>query len=371
MDAIREFLRRVWFIFQKEFLATVKDPRSAAVLIAPVFLQCILFGYVANYNVNNVPYVVLDNSRSKASTDLLAKLDGSGVFTRVANVTNETQIADYIDQDKVLIALNIEREFAKHIENGQTAKVQVIMDGRNSTTAGVAGGYVSSIVSEYNKQLAGGKSAIDIQTRVWYNENEITQWTFLTAMTPMLCVSQILMLAGLCVARERENGTFDMLLVTPLTTMQILWGKALPPIIIGMLQSMVAVGLCEVWFHVPMMGSLWVLFLTLLIFMISIVGLGLCISAVSNTMQQVMVYAMIVMLPMNLLSGMSTPVRNMPQFMQYFTYVNPLRFAIDGVRRIYLAGATFDELIMNFVPMLCVAVVTLPLAAWMFRNKLS
>ena len=371
MDELREFIRKVWFIFQKELLATIKDPKSAAVLIAPVFLQCILFGYVANYNLNNVPYVVLDNSHSKYSSDLLAKLDGSGVFTRIDNISSEKQIAEYIDEDKVLVALNIEREFAKHIEKGETAKVQVITDGRNSTTAGLAASYVSSIVSAYNTQLQGGKSLVEVRTRVWYNENEITQWNFLTAMTPMLCVSQILMLAGLCVARERENGTFDQLLVTPLTSMQILIGKALPPMVMGMFQASIAVIICKLWFQVPMMGSVWLLFFTLAIFMLSIVGLGLCISAVSDTMQQVMVYAMVVMLPMNLLSGMSTPVSNMPQLLQYFTYVNPLRFAIDGVRRIYLAGATFDQLVGNYIPMLCVAAVTMPLAAWMFRNKLQ
>ncbi len=371
MEAVREFFRKVWFIFQKELLATVKDPRSAAVLIVPIFMQCLIFGYVANYNINDVPYVVLDNSRSKASTELLAKLDGSGVFHRVANITSEKEIAEYIDEDKVLLALNIEREFAKHLEQGGTAQIQVITDGRNSTTAGIVSGYVGTIVADYNKKLTGGKSIVDVITRVWYNENEITQWSFLTSMTPMLCVSQILMLAGLCVARERENGTFDQLLVTPLTSTQILWGKALPPVVIGMFQSSIAVIICELWFHVPMRGSVLLLFLTLTIFMFSIVGLGLCISAISNSMQQVMVYAMIVMLPLNLLSGMATPVSNMPELLQYLTYINPLRFAIDGVRRIYLAGATFEQLLPNFLPMLLVAAVTLPLAGWMFRNKLS
>lgn len=371
MEALKIYLRKVFYIFQKELLATIKDPKSAAVLVVPVILQCFVFGYVANYNLENVPYVVVDHSKSAVSRDVLARLDGSGIFHKLAELDNENQIAEFIDKGDALVALSFEHEFARKIEHGETAKLQVIADGRNSTTAGSAIGYISSIVSAYNAKLNSASSAVTIKTRVWYNENELSQWTFLASLMPILCLTQILVLAGLCVARERENGTFDQLLVTPLTSMQIMLGKALSPMLIGLVQGLVALGICRLWFKLPLQGSFWLLIFTLLLFMLSIVGIGLCVSAVSSTMQQVMVYVMVIMLPMNLLSGLSTPVSNMPELLQYFTYINPLRFAIDAVRRIYLAGATFSELSMDFIPMLCVAVLTLPVATWLFRNKLS
>ena len=370
-DNFSLLLRRVLFMIRKELLATLKDPKSRAILVFPALVQTFLFGYVATYNLDEAPYAVLDQSRSYYSAELLAKMDGSGIFKRVRTLDSSSQISDCIDSGDAVLILNINPEFAKQISAGQAAPVQIITDGRNTMTGGLASAYAASIIAEYNKQLQNGQSLIDVKTITWYNPNQITRWSFLAAIMPMMSFSQVMMLAGLSVAREREAGTFDQLLVTPLGPMEILIGKAVPPILIGLVQSSIVLSIAVFWFKVRFVGSLFTLYLTLLIFLVSCVGIGLSISAVSDSMQQVMVYCFVVMLPVMLLSGMATPVRNMPEVLQWFTYINPLRFAIDAVRRIYIEGATLLTIAPNYIPMLAVACITLPTAGWMFRNKLS
>lgn len=371
MEALRAFWRRIKFIITKELLATLKDPKTKTILVVPVILQCLLFGYGATFNLDKVPYAVLDHSRSQASTELLARLDGSGIFERTRTLTSSSQIADSIDSDDALLVLVFEPRFADKLAAGETAEVQVIMDGRNSTTAGVAANYVSTIVADYNTHIHEDRTLLEVQSIAWFNPNLITRWMFIPSMLAMLSLSQVLMLAGLSVAREREQGTFDQLLVTPLSPMEILIGKAIPPILIGLMQSTFVLLIALFWFEIPLAGSALHIYLTLLVFLISCVGIGLSISAISSNMQQVMVYCFVLLMPMNLLSGLATPVRNMPELLQYFTYINPLRFAIDSIRRIYLEGAGLADIGLNFIPMLLVAAVTLPTAAWLFRNKLS
>ena len=194
---------------------------------------------------------------------------------------------------------------------------------------------------------------------------------FLPSLIPMLALTQVLILAGLSVARERENGTFDQLLVTPLTPLEILIGKAVPPILIGLVQASLMLCLVLFWFKIHLVGSLAVLYLTISIFLVSCVGLGLSISAVAKNMQQVMVYCFLFLLPMILLSGLATPIRNMPPVLQYITYINPMRFAIDAVRRVYIEGASLAAVSPDLLPMVVITLVTMPFAAWMFRNKLG
>jgi ABC-2 type transport system permease protein len=191
------------------------------------------------------------------------------------------------------------------------------------------------------------------------------------AMIAALSMLQTLLLAALSVAREREQGTFDQLLVTPLTPIQIMIGKALPAILVGLIQSTIILLIIRFWFQIPMEGSYWLLYLGLVSFTGAAVGIGLSISALSVSMQQAMLYTFLIIMPLMLLSGLLTPVRNMPAILQVVTYVNPLRFGIDMVRRIYLEGAVFSDIAFNFVPLLAVTAVTLPLAAWLFRNRLA
>lgn len=371
MGNIMLHLRRILFIIRKEMLATLKDPKNRIILTLPVIVQSLLFGYVASYNLDSVDYAVLDLSRSRYSEELISGLNGSGIFKRVATLGNTSQIAPFIDGRKANIVIVIGNDFADKITAGKIAPVQVITDGRNTMTSGIAAGYISSVVAEYNNRLHGGRQLLHIDSMVWYNPNLISRWGFLAALMPMVSLTQVMILAGLSVAREKENGTFDQLMVTPLLPMEILIGKAIPPLLIGMAQSFIVLAIAVIWFKVALVGSLFTLALIMAVFLLSCVGIGLSISAVAKNMQQVIVYNFVVLLPIMLLSGMATPVRNMPTVLQYFTYINPMRFAIDGVRRVYIEGASLSMIASDFIPMLIVAAVTMPLAAWMFRHKLG
>lgn len=369
MDELRAFLRKVKFIIKKELLATLKDPSSRTILFVPVIMQTMLFGYAATFNLEEAQYALLDQSRSVYSTELVARIEGSGVFQRTQTLNSTAEIAQAIDTDAAMLVVNIPPDFADKLAAGENAEVQVITDGRNSSTSGIAAGYINNIVAAYNEARLGGK-VLDIETIAWYNPNLITRWMFLPALMPLMCLSQVMMLAGFSVAREREKGTFDQLLVTPLTPTIILIGKAIPPILIGLGQATFALLIICFWFNVKLVGSLFTLYLLLLVFMTSCVGIGLSISAISDNMQQVMVYCFMLLMPINLLSGVTTPIRNMPEILQYVTLVNPLRFATEAVRRIFLEGSDLGTIAYAFVPMLILTAITMPLAGWFFRNKL-
>ena len=371
MDAFLATLAQIGALIRKELLALFKEPSSRALLFMPALMQSLLFGYGATYDLTNVPYAVLDQSRGAASTQLLARLDGTGVFHRAATLAAPAQIAQVIDGNKALMVLSIPSDFEQRLNAGQSAPLQMILDGRNSSTAGSASAYVGSIVASYNASLGGGAPEVSIERRAWFNPNLESRWNMMPAMIGALSMLQTLLIAALSVAREREQGTFDQLLVTPLTPFQILIGKAIPAILIGLLQSTIIFLVIRFWFQIPMNGSVALLYAGLLVFNIAAVGVGLSVSAVSLNMQQAMLYTFLLIMPLMLLSGLLTPVKNMPEVLQIATYVNPLRFGMAIVRRVYLEGAGLADIWTNFIPLLAMGAISLPLAAWLFRHRLS
>lgn len=370
MASLIDYIARIIALCRKELLTLLKDPSSRAILFAPALMQSLLFGYGATCDLTYAPFAVLDQSRGAAATELLARLDGTGVFKRIATLTTTDQIAPMIDSGDVLIAISIPSDFESRLRSGQQAALQVILDGRNSSTAGLAASYIAAIVASFNQSL-GITSAIAVESRSWFSPNLESRWNIMPALVAALSMLQTLLVSALSVAREREQGTFDQLLVTPLTPLQILIGKAVPSILIGLLQSTIIFLVILFWFQIPMNGSVWLLYLGLVSFTVASVGIGLSISAVSLNMQQAMLYTFMLIMPLMLLSGLLTPVRNMPQILQIATYVNPLRFGVDMVRRVYLEGAEIGDIAFDFLPLLGVAAVTLPLASWLFRNRLA
>ncbi|MEJ5037478.1 ABC transporter permease [Acinetobacter johnsonii] len=371
MATLMRWFRYLWVLTRKEFLAILADPANRVTLIAPVFIQAVLFGYAASYDVNHVDYAVLDQSRSQSSQQVLAHLDGSGIFKRTADLQNNQQIQQVINDRTALAVITIPADFEDKLNNQEFSPIQVILDGRNSSTASMAGSYISSVVGQVNQERLGPNSAITVQARTWYNPNVESRWGIMPSLIATLSMMQTLLLSALSVAREREQGTFDQLLVTPYTTTQIMIGKAIPPIIIGVIQSSIILAIILFWFQIPMNGSLTLLYFGLFAFNIAVVGVGLSISAIALNMQQAMLYTFFLIMPLTLLSGLLTPVQNMPEALNWLTYANPLRFGIDLVQRVYLEGASFAQVKWDFVPMLILAIITLPLAAWLFRNRLS
>ncbi len=370
-----EAILRVLALIHKELLAILKDPRSRVSLFLPPVLQCLIFGYAATYDLNNVPYAVLDQDRSAASYELLASLDGSGVFHRVAQLRNQTDIKPVIDQETALLVIVIGQDFQRRLAAGLPANVQVIADGRNSNTAGTALGYLGAIVDSFNANWAANHGApqppLQVTMRAWYNANLETRWYMIPALIGTLTFLQTLLLTAMSVAREREQGTFDQLLVTPFRPFEIMIGKAVPSVLIGLIQATLILLVAQLWFRIPFVGSYLTLYAGLLLFLMAAVGMGLMLSAVVATMQQAMLYAFVIMMPFALLSGLTTPLSNMPAVFQDFTFLNPLRYAIDIAHRVYLEGAGLHQLMPDLWPMAIIATVTLSSAAWLFRGGLE
>lgn len=366
---------RTLVLTQKELVAVVKDPRSRIILFLPVLLQSLLFGYAATFDLNEVPYALLDQDRSAASTRFVARLDGTTVFERVADLTNAHQIRDVIGTKQAILVLQIPADFERNLLSGRGSVVQVITDGRNSNTAGVAASYVAAVVERFNADWSREHGLptppLRVETRAWFNPTLETRWYMIPTLIAALTMLQTTMLAALSVAREREQGTFDQLLVTPLRPGEILIGKAVPPILIGLIQATIVLLIARYWFGIPFQGSLLTLYSALLLFTTACVGIGLAVSAFSLTMQQSMLYSFVLLMPMMLLSGLASAIENMPDALQYVTYANPLRYAIAMVRRIYLEGAGFDVLVHEMWPLVVIAAVTLPTASWLFRHRLT
>jgi len=367
-------LLRVLALIQKEFLAVLKDPRGRFIVFIPPILQCLLFGYAASFDLNVVPYAVFDQDHSAASAAFISRLDGSGIFRRQANLDRDADIATWIDSGRALVVVQIGQDFARHLRAGEPAPIQVIADGRNSNTAGTALGYFATIVDEFNAdwraKLGQVGAPVRIVTRAWYNPNLDSRWTMIPSLVGTLTLMGTMMLTAMSVAREREQGTLDQLLVTPFRPFEIMAGKALPNMAIGLAQATTILLIAQFWFRIPFIGSFFVLYAGLGLFLMAAVGLGLFVSSIAATMQQAMLYAFILVMPFALLSGLATPVASMPEFLQSAMIINPLRYALDLTKRVYLEDAGFSQLLPDFLPLAVIGLVTLSGAAWLFRRRL-
>jgi len=366
-------LLRIIALTRKELLAVLKDRRARMSMLLPPIIQALIFGYAATYDLNRVPYALLDRDHSAASRELVAGLDGSGVFDRVATLQDAAAVATVINSRRALLVVRIDQDFQRRLLTGRQADVQVIADGRDSNTAGTATSYVGAIVQRFNAKWRAdhGLAAASLQLveRAWYNPNLETRWYMIPGMIGTLTLIQTMMLTVMSVAREREEGTFDQLLVTPFRPPEIMIGKALPSMFIGTIQATGVLLVGQLWFRIPFAGSYFVLYCGLLLFLLAAVGMGLLLSSIASTMQQAMLYSMLFIMPFSLLSGFTTPISSMPGALQAFTLINPLRFAIDIARRVYLEGAGFDVLAPDLWPLAAIAAVTLTAAAWTFRRR--
>ncbi len=366
---------RILALTRKELLAVLKDKRSRMSLLIPPVVQSLIFGYAATYDLNHVPYAALDQDRSASSRELLAGLDGSGIFQRVADLHRVADIADDLDSRRALLVLQIPQDFERRLLSGNGADIQVIADGRNSNTAGTALGYLNSIIEQFNddwlKTHAQSARPLAVMARAWYNPNLETRWNMIPGMIGTLTLIQTMMLTAMSVAREREQGTFDQLLVTPFRPYEIMAGKALPSMFVGTIQASGVLLVAQLWFRIPFAGNYLTLYAGLLLFLLAAIGIGLFISSLSSTMQQAMLYSMLLIMPFSLLSGLTTPLTNMPRSLQYFTAINPLRYAIDISRRVYLEGVGLSLLWSDLWPLAVLAAITLAAASWMFSHRME
>jgi ABC-2 type transport system permease protein len=367
-------LQRLLALVRKEFLALLKDPKSRLVLIVPPLIQLLVFGYAATFDLKQVPYAVYNEDRGIASRDLLAGFRGAAGFRQIAELHSEREVAPLVDVRDVLVVIHIGPRFSADLAAGRPAPLQVIIDGRNSNAAMISLNYVRSIVNRFNDDwiAAHGQQGppARLAMRAWFNPNLESRWFFIPGIVGMLTLVVTMLVTALTVAREREQGTFDQLLVTPLRPGEILIGKAIPGFVIGVIQATVILLVATLWFKVPFVGSLPAFYVGLALFLLSSVGVGLLISALAATQQQGLLGAFLFMVPAVLLSGFATPIANMPAAVQTLTLVDPLRYFLIILRKVFLEGAGFALLLDQFWPMAAIGAATLGLAGWLFRHRM-
>jgi ABC-2 type transport system permease protein len=371
---IQRTVQRIRALVVKEFLALLKDRKTRMVVFVPPVIQLLVFGYAATYDLIQVPYGVYNEDGGAPSRDLLAGFSGSKNFRQVAQITDHTQIASLIDGKKVLLVLHIGRHFSGDLLSQGNADLQVIVDGRNSNTAMLVLSYAREIVKRFNAQWiskrGGDGFPAVLQVRSWFNPNLLSRWFFVPGIVGLLTLVVTVLVTALSVAREREQGTFDQLLVTPLRPAEILVGKALPGFIIGLFEATLITLVAVFWFKVPLLGSLGTLYAGVILFLLSAIGVGLMISSLAVTQQQGLLGAFLFLVPSVILSGFATPIANMPQVVQHLTLLNPMRYFMVILRGVFLEGLPFDALMDQCWPMAVIGVLNLIVAGWLFRHRM-
>ena len=377
---LRDFLRRVFALIKKEFITIWNDPKTKGIIIGLPIMQLLIFSNAATMEVQNIDTAVLDRSQSVESRELISRFENSPRFRNFYYVDNEADFKNKLDTQKVQIGLFINNDFDRNIKSGKPAEVQVVADGRQTNSASIASGYASQIISGYGTEIttpnANGNgvinaAGINLSVRNWFNPNLEYKWYILTVIVAMLSLVTTLILTSLSISRERELGTFDQLIVSPLSSFEILLGKSIPPLIIAMALTMVMTGFVIIFFHIPFAGSFILFMVSIFISLLAIVGVGLYISAVCNTQQQAILSVMTFMMPAVLLSGFISPIEDMPVFLQYITWLNPVRFFMVLTRGIFLKGMGLEDVITNLIPLIIIASITLTLAGRTFKRKLG
>jgi len=365
--------RRVLALIKKEFLAIWKDPRSRAIIIAPPLIQLLLFANALTMEIKNIDMVVLDRSNTVESRELISRFENSRWFRNIIYANNEIDIRTHINEQNVQIGLEINNDFAGQIKQNKPVSVQVIVDGRQTNSAAIAGGYASQIISQYSNEIDKRPQGASIRAEVrnWFNPNLEYQWFLLGTLVSLLAVITALMLTALSIAREREMGTFDQLIVSPLSSGEILIGKTIPPLIIAVIMTSIMTVLAMLFFNMPFAGSVFWFFVTIIIALLSIVGIGLFISSLCKTQQQAILGVFVFQSPAILLSGFISPIEDMPLLVQKITYLNPIRFFMTITKGILFKGMLPQDIIMNLIPMIIMACVALTAAGWMFKRKLD
>ncbi len=365
---------RIFALMIKEFLAILLDRKSRVVVFVPPIIQLLVFGYAATFDLKNIPYAVYNEDSSELSRELEAGFRGSKHFQEVARIQRQDRIAPLIDRRDALIVLHIGQEFSRNLAKGRPAVVQVIVDGRNSNTALLALNYVKTVITSFNGDFASRtgrpQPAARLETRAWFNPNLESRWFIVPGIVGLLLLVVTILVTALSVAREREQGTFDQLLVTPFRPVEILIGKALPGFIIGIAEATAIILVAVLWFRVPLEGSIVTLYAGVVLFLFSSVGVGLMISSLAVTQQQGLLGAFLFVVPAIILSGFTTPIANMPHLIQQITYVNPMRYFMIIIRGIFLEGKPFSMLLGEFWPLAAIGLFNMTLAGWMFRRRL-
>lgn len=365
----------------KEFIQVLRDKRLRILLFLPPLIQLIIYGYAVNFDISHIRVAVLDQDRSTQSRQLLNRVTSTPYFDLVAWLDSEDEARRLLDLGEVAMVVRLPGDFARKLKQGDTASVQMLLDGTDSNQTLVVMRYFNQVLSDYTQDLmqdrlnrAGLKNLempVGIEQRVWYNPNLTGRWSFVPGVIAMVVMLVSLMLTALAVVREKEIGTMEQLLVTPLRPLELILGKTVPFVLISLLDALLVTVAGVFWFEVPLNGSIWVLLLGVVLFLFNSVGLGLLISTLSRTQQQAMTAGAFILTPAVLLSGLIFPIANMPEPVQWFTYLNPLRYFIITVRAVFLKGVGLDVLWPDYLGLGVLGLCLLTFSVVRFKSRIG
>jgi ABC-2 type transport system permease protein len=382
---------RIREIIRKEFYQTFRDPRRRMLLFVPPLMQLVLFGYAVNLDVENARLAWMDMDRSPESRSLLADFEGSPYFQIIATPANDKEVRDLLDYGRAQAVVRVLPGFSRDIKRGITAPVQILVDGTNSNTAAIVSNYAVQTVAAYSSRVQMGQQnaqayarssasgapipsvvpALIAQSRVWFNPDLKSRVYFIPGVVVNIIALVTVMLTAMSIVREKEIGTMEQLMVTPIKPVELILGKLLPFAIAGIFEVAIVVIAAFMIFRIPMRGSTMWLFCCAFLFLLSTLGVGLFISTISHTQQQAMMSSFFFFMPAMLLSGFTFPIPNMPTFVQYLTYLNPLRYFMQIVRDLFLKGVGVESFWQDMIALGLFGTAILALSTFRFRKKLE
>ena len=376
--------RRIRHIIIKEFIQVFRDKKLRFFLIVPPLVQLLTYGYVVNFDIKHVALAVFDESHTMESRQLIDRFTSNDWFNVKYFVKSQKELLHLVDRGDITMALWIQWDFATRMRQGKSGRLQVIVDATDSNAALIVSRYAGTVIADYNqlqldRQLArqgqawAGQSGLplEIEPRAWFNPNLISRYSMVPGVIAMVVLLVSLMLTALSVVREKEIGTMEQILVTPIRPIELMLGKTIPFVIISLVEVAMVTALGILWFEVPFRGSFLVLLLGTMAFLFNSVGLGLLISTVSSTQQQAMMAGNLFLTPAILLSGLIFPIANMPVFFQYLTYLNPLMYFVIVTQGIFLKGAGLVLLWPQITAMTVLGLGMLGLAVARFKVHIA
>jgi ABC-2 type transport system permease protein len=385
---MRQRLRR---IIRKEFIQALRDPRMRSMLFLPPLIQLMIFGYAASLDVDNAKIAWMDQDRTPESRELLSEFEGSGRFVLAGMPDNERAMQQMMDRGQVDAVVRVLPGFGRDVKRGRTTSVQVLMDGTNSNTAGIVAGFASQTIARYSNQamqhqarqkmvgatedagsaIRPAMPQVTARTRVWFNPDLRSRNYFIPGVIVNIITLVTLSLTAMAIVREKEIGTMEQLMVTPIKPMELIIGKTLPFVAVGVWDMLLVMAAAMLVFHVPFRGSFWLLFSTTMLFLLTTLGAGLFISTVSKTQTQAMMATSLFFQPFFMLSGFTFPIRNMPEVAQWMTFLNPVRYFMEIVRGVFLQGAGIAALWPQMVALAIFGVMILGLSVMRFHKHLE
>jgi ABC-2 type transport system permease protein len=365
---------RISALIVKELLAAFRDPRARVALILFPLLQVFLFAFAATLEVSNVPVGILNLDWGMASEQLISRFERASAFSEVRRYQSLGAVQAAIDRQDIMVAVHIGQDFSRKLAAAEQPSVEILLDGRKSNSAQLVNDYIRTIISRFASDYRLGSDlprATEIVDRTWYNPNRGYREAMVPTLIATLPMMMVFTIVGMSIAREREVGTFEQLLVSPLQPFEILIGKAAPGLIVGLVQAVVISLIVTQVFQIKPYGSVLVLFIGMTVFLIAVIGIALFVSSLVSTQQQAIMWIMVVLMPAMLLSGFSSPVQNMPPWLQPVAMINPFTHILVIIRGVFLRDMPFWLVAERIWPMAASAVVANLAAAWMFRRKVQ